>query len=68
MVGHEHYVTNMQDASNLFVHISSENTNITYYAGFGWKKSGQFQNKNEWNEYLQHFSEGLKNPLLVRVQ
>tara|TARA_R110000737_G_scaffold250542_1_gene260253 strand:+ start:542 stop:1705 length:1164 start_codon:yes stop_codon:yes gene_type:complete len=68
MVGHEHYVTNIQDASNLFVHISSENTNITYYAGFGWKKSGQFQNKNEWNEYLQHFSEGLKNPLLVRVQ
>lgn len=68
MVGHEHYVTNMQDASNLFVHISSENTNVTYYAGFGWKKSGQFQNKNEWNEYLQHFSEGLKNPLLVRVQ
>ena len=68
MVGHEHYVTNMQDASNLFVHISSENTNVTYYAGFGWKKSGQFQNKNEWNEYLQHFSEGLKNPLLVRVR
>tara|TARA_R110000765_G_scaffold6939_1_gene22635 strand:+ start:542 stop:1705 length:1164 start_codon:yes stop_codon:yes gene_type:complete len=68
MVGHEHYVTNIQDASNLFVHISSENTNVTYYAGFGWKKSGQFQNKNEWNEYLQHFSEGLKNPLLVRVQ
>ena len=68
MVGHEHYVTNIQDASNLFVHISSENTNITYYAGFGWKKSGQFQNKNEWNEYLQHFSEGLKNPLLVQVQ
>ncbi|WP_339628624.1 DUF4861 family protein [uncultured Maribacter sp.] len=68
MVGHEHYVTNIQDASNLFAHIASEDTIITYYAGFGWKKSGQFQNKNEWNEYLQHFSEGLKNPLLVQVQ
>ncbi len=68
MIGHEQYVTNIQDASNLFAHISSEDTIITYYAGFGWKKSGQFQNKTEWNDYLQHFSEGLKNPLLVRVQ
>jgi hypothetical protein len=68
MVGHEHYVTNVQDASNLFAHISIEDSIITYYAGFGWKKSGQFQNKTEWNDYLQHFSEGLKNPLLVQVQ
>ena len=68
MVGYEHYVTNIQDASNLFAHISIEDSMITYYAGFGWKKSGQFQNKTKWNEYLQHFSEGLKNPLLVQVQ
>ena len=68
MVGHEHNVTNIKDASNLFVHISSEDNIINYYAGFGWKKSGQFQNKTEWNEYLNHFAEGLKNPLLVNVQ
>ena len=68
MVGHEHNVTNIRDASNLFVHISSEDNIINYYAGFGWKKSGQFQNKTEWNEYLNHFAEGLKNPLLVNVQ
>jgi hypothetical protein len=25
---------------------------ITYYAGFGWKKSGQFASAEEWKEYI----------------
>jgi len=68
MVGYEHYLTNNKEASNLFAHISSKGDTITYYAGFGWKKSGQFQNASEWNQYLNKFSECLKNPLLVSIQ
>lgn len=68
MIGYEHFLTDRKDESNLFSHIKSNGDAVTYYAGFGWKKSGQFDNKEEWDAYLEQFSEKLKNPLRVEVQ
>jgi hypothetical protein len=68
MVGHEHYVTERTDESNLFAHIKTKNGKAIYYAGFGWKKSGQFSNDAEWKAYLDRFSICLKNPLIVEVK
>ena len=31
------------------------------------KKSGQFESKSDWNNYLEHFSKCLKNPLQVSI-
>ncbi|TMM55782.1 DUF4861 domain-containing protein [Maribacter algarum] len=68
MIGHEHFVTERKDESNLFAHIKTKNNKAVYYAGFGWKKSGQFTNKAEWDSYLNDFSERLKNPLNVTIK
>lgn len=65
MVGYEHYLTNTTDRSNLFAQIEATNGKITYYAGFGWKKSGQFNSKQEWENYLDQFAHKLKNPLIL---
>ncbi len=67
MVGYEHYVTERKDESNLFAHINVKDSKALYYVGFGWKKSGQFTTKSEWESYLNTFAECLKNPLQVIV-
>lgn len=68
MIGHEHFVSDRKDESNLFVEIKTKNGKAVYYAGFGWKKSGQFTNKDEWDDYLNQFAEYLKNPLVVQIK
>lgn len=68
LVGYEHYVTDRKDESNLFAHIETKGNKAVYYAGFVWKKSGQFVSKSEWDTYLNTFSEQLKNPLQVTVK
>lgn len=68
MIGHEHYVTDRKDESNLFAHIKTNDDKAIYYAGFGWKKSGQFATKVEWDSYLNRFAESLKSPLEVTVK
>ena len=68
MVGHEHYFTDKKDESNLFAHIKTNGSKAIYYAGFGWKKSGQFATKSDWESYLTSFAERLKNPLIVEIK
>lgn len=69
MVGHEKYETDEKDRSNLYAHIKlNEDGKAVYYAGFGWKKSAQFMNRTEWENYLEEFSEKLKNPLVVEMR
>ena len=60
------YVTDKKDQSNLYVQSNISGV-IEYYAGFGWKKSGQYQSKEDWNNYLSRFSKCLNNPLEVKV-
>lgn len=68
LVGYEHYETDRKDESNLYAHLKVEDHKIVYYAGFGWKKSGQYTDKAAWNAYLDDFAERLKNPLQVTVK
>ena len=69
MVGHEKFETDEKDGSNIFAHITlNDEGKAIYYAGFGWKKSGQFETQAEWEEYLGEFSEKLKNPLIIEMR
>jgi len=68
MVGHEQYVTDRKDESNLFAHIQVDNNTAVYYAGFAWTKSNQFPTKAAWESYLSSFAERLANPLTVTVK
>ncbi|MDT7830511.1 DUF4861 family protein [Pricia sp. S334] len=69
MVGHEKYETDQKDRSNLYAHIQlNEDGKAVYYAGFGWKKSGQYMNRTEWEKYLERYAEKLKHPLVVEMR
>jgi hypothetical protein len=38
-----------------------------YYAGFGWDRSGDFANMNEWDTYLQQFAKRVRSPLKISI-
>ncbi len=40
---------------------------VTYYAGGGWTRSGDFSNAQDWETYLNEYALRLKSPLTVRV-
>ena len=66
--GVDEYISNEKDKSNLFLELNrSDNRLFSYYAGFGWKKSGQFESKDQWNNYLEHFAQCLESPLQVSI-
>jgi hypothetical protein len=66
--GVDEYISNEKDKSNLFLELNrSYNGLFSYYAGFGWKKSGQFDSKDEWNNYLEQFAQCLESPLQVSI-
>ncbi|MBJ6368083.1 DUF4861 family protein [Snuella sedimenti] len=64
----EKYDTVTKDLSNAYAHLKVENNQVVYYAGFGWKKSGQFNNKQEWETYLNDFSKRINTPLEVSLR
>jgi hypothetical protein len=39
----------------------------SYYAGFGWDKSGDFANMNDWDAYLRQFTKRLRSPLKISI-
>ncbi|MEN2489382.1 DUF4861 family protein [Flavobacterium sp. B11] len=44
------------------------NEPIVYYSGAAWDKAGQITNSKQWQDYLDHFNQGLQNPLIVNVK
>lgn len=65
--GSEHYDVETIDLSNAYTHLKVKDNQVVYYAGFGWKESGQFNSKTEWENYLNLFSEKINNPLKITV-
>ena len=68
MIGHDHYVTERTDESNLFAQLKVADQKVVYYAGFSWKKSGQFQTKEAWDSYLSDFAQKINSPLELVVK
>ncbi len=67
-INSEKYVTSRKDESNLFTNLKVVDGKVVYYSGFGWKKSNQFKNEQEWKSYLADFSNKISHPLLVKQQ
>lgn len=63
----ETYDTQIKDLSNVYAHLKVTNKKVTYYAGFAWKESGQFQSQKEWEHYLTSFAEKIESPLKVTL-
>lgn len=41
---------------------------VTYYTGACWTLSGDYSTEKEWHEYLERFSENIKQPLVVKIK
>ena len=65
--GYLEHIVEEPDKSHLLVHLRPIDGKVVYYAGFGWKESGQFNTEEEWIDYLADFSERLGSPLIVNV-
>ncbi|MCD8742237.1 DUF4861 domain-containing protein [Mucilaginibacter roseus] len=55
------------DQSNLLV-LTKPSGKITYYSGFAWQKSGQIQNRSDWEAMLKKQAEILSHPLIVTIK
>jgi len=66
--GFETYNTEAKDESNAYANLNVMDNTIVYYAGFGWKKSGQFKSKQAWENYLNIFSKKISAPLEVKIK
>jgi hypothetical protein len=52
LLGHLKVANAKPDWKHIWLLAAPKNNKVTYYVGFGWKKSGQFSSKKEWTEYL----------------
>jgi hypothetical protein len=57
-----------QDKQNnlLLVSVGADNA-VSYWAGFGWDKSGQFADAAAWKTYVDQFAQGLQSPIQVSI-
>ncbi len=56
------------ESNHLFVQLKPIDNKVVYYAGFGWKKSGQFNTIKEWYKYLDEFSMKLHSPIRLKIK
>jgi len=52
--------------NNVWANVEVKNNTFDYWAGFGWKKSADFDSREEWEEYLK--KEYLKKKLPIEVK
>lgn len=64
----EEYNTEAKDLSNAYAHLKVANNTVTYYSGFAWKESGQYENSKAWEAYLNTFSKQINTPLEVSIK
>ncbi|MGO4773158.1 DUF4861 family protein [Flavobacterium sp. W22_SRS_FK3] len=64
----DNHLTDKTDLSNLYGTIKLNHNKATYYAGFGWKKAGHFNNEKEWESYLADFALKINTPLKIRIK
>jgi len=45
----------------------SAGSDVTYYAGSGWDKSGDFKTVEDWDRYLDQAAQRIRSPLAVSL-
>ena len=64
----EKYLNPKKDLCNLYVTLKVKHDKVVYYAGFGWKKQGEFSTKESWEKYLGQFANKINHPLIVKIK
>jgi len=62
------FVKTTEDKMNyLVLATASKDNTISYWAGFGWDKSGQFADYDSWKAYVDQFAQSAFSPIQVSV-
>ncbi len=67
-INFENYLNPKKDLCNLYVNLKVKKYKVVYYAGFGWKKQGEFATKESWEKYLGHFAAKINQPLKISIK
>lgn len=59
-------ILDITDHSLILTKMNRDNS-IVYYAGACWSKGGTFENKEQWQEYLQNFASSLKSKISIEI-
>jgi len=61
--------TKKKDAGHaMFVVSTTDDGKATYYAGYGWEKAKEIATREQWESYLEGFTEKIEAPLEVAVK
>ena len=61
------YLTPEKDLSNAYLNLKVLNNKVVYYSGYAWTKAKYFENEQQWNNYLEDFSQIINNPMKVSI-
>ncbi len=61
------FVKNTEDKLNYLIVARTDLFSVSYWAGFGWDKSGQFADYDSWKTYVDQFAQGTASPIVVTV-
>ena len=61
-------ISSNKDSDNNWVNLKTNNSSFSYWAGFGWKKAGQFSSSAEWNDFVSKISQIKNNPLSIKIE
>jgi len=64
----EKYMSPKKELCNLYALLKVKNRKVVYYSGFGWKKQGEFNTKEAWENYLVNFASKINSPLIIKVK
>lgn len=68
VISFEKYLNPKKDLCNLYVSLKVKQDKVLYYAGFGWRKQGEFTTKESWEKYLAQFVNKINHPLTVNIK
>jgi hypothetical protein len=40
---------------------------MVYYTGAGWSKSGDFENQQQWHDYVKNYTQKINYPLIIKI-
>ena len=61
------YESTTPDQSQILIVNEPTLTNLTYYTGFAWTKSGQINSQEDWDQMLEKQAQVLANPLKIQI-
>jgi len=67
MINNDKTLSDDETFNNIWVNTKIVNNSFDYWAGFGWRESGDFDNAEDWQNYLKQESIKKNNPLKVTI-